>query len=190
MLPFFTSMSILLSQPFKYYVLICDDDFVDIPYLIQKMQILEGQQYLYAGMPLYQLCNGYRFKYGWASGGNIRIFNRKSLGLINIFSNISSYIDLLPPKYKSDFEFTTCDDVASGYVFEYNNIPLINIYDDPLVLIMTQTFPNVADCKKYIQDNKQVGYHFLYHSCPLPIQFQNKYFQKMMHYAYKLSKER
>ncbi len=189
---FLGQLSIIRQLDFEYFAVICDDTFLDIKYLLNKInqcQLYQG--YLYAGMPLMKLVNGYKFKNGFASGGNIRFFNKKSIEcLAKYLLDSNDYYSILPNKFQNDFEFNRCDDVVTGYIFEYNNIPLQNIYNDPMVLIMTQTFPNVYDCKKYIENNHQVGYHFLYHSCPLPIQYQNKYFEKMMHYAHKLSKER
>ncbi len=175
--PFYNSLLYLKNYDFDYVIYMCDDVFLDINYTIERMNELKFYEfeYIYAGMPLKKLSNQFKFKIGFASGGNVRILNRNAIKLlIDIYPK---YIDILPIKYKKDFEFNKCDDVITGYIFQYSNIDLINIFHQPIVMTLIQTYPNIHQAYNYIKNNKQIGYHFLYHCDNLSLQYQNDYFK-------------
>lgn len=181
---FFSALTVLAERNFQYFVMITDDCSLDIRYLFEKLNKLKNVQYLYAGIPRIPCVNGYKFKKGLAAGGSVRVFNKQAvLYLLDYYPE--KYYKLIKKRFKDDdYQFTMADDVITGYIFQQQGIELQSIYNEPIVNTMMQTFPNVSDCKKYIQNVRQVGYHFLYGLCPLPLKYQNKYLESMMHFAY------
>lgn len=174
----------------KYIVLLCDDTFLDFDFLNKKLEKINQPQCLHIGYPKTWLSNGYLFKDGYGQGGNVRVFNKKSIELIYDNMQYEQYDKILPKKYKGDFQFHNNEDVLVGYILEHFNVQFINLCDEPMVMTLMYSFPNPSNCKKFIFNNRQIGYHFISNDRRrLSKNFIDSYFKKLMHYAYNVKRQ-